>query len=103
MYPLGEGVAWWTAASVVTGLGMAFLYPNLSAAVADIAPPEWRGSAIGIYRFWRDIGYAVGALALGLALGQAEAAAFWLVAAAMGVSGALLALWGEETRPGRGR
>lgn len=103
MYPLGAGVAWWTAASAVTGLGMALLYPNLSAAVADIAPPEWRGSAIGIYRFWRDIGYAVGALALGLALGQAEAAAFWLVAGAMGVSGALLALWGEETRPGRGR
>ncbi len=84
------------------GDGMALLYPNLSAAVADIAPPAWRGSAIGIYRFWRDIGYAVGALALGLALGRAEAAAFWLVAGAMALSGALLALWGEETRPGKG-
>ena len=45
---------------------MALLYPNLSAAVADIAHPNWRGSAIGIYRFWRDLGYGIGALGLGV-------------------------------------
>ena len=46
---------------------MALLYPNLSAAVADISHPNWRGSAIGIYRFWRDLGYGIGALGLGIA------------------------------------
>ncbi len=98
---LGDGIAWWAAASAVSGLGMAMLYPNLSAAVADISHPAWRGSAIGIYRFWRDLGYGVGALGLGLAAhfsGQIEAA-FWFVAAAMLVSAAILGWLGEETHP----
>ncbi len=51
---LGSGSTWWSASAAMTCLGMAMLYPNLSAAVADIARPEWRASAIGIYRFWRD-------------------------------------------------
>lgn len=98
---LGAGVAWWSFAAGVTGFGMALLYPNLSAAVADIAPPAWRGSAIGIYRFWRDLGYGIGALGLGIAANAAGAveAAFWFVAIAMGLSGALLAWWGRETHP----
>lgn len=98
---LGEGVAWWSMSAAVSGLGMAMLYPNLSAAVADISAPNWRGSAIGIYRFWRDLGYAIGALGLGVAAhftGQMEAA-FWFVAVAMLVSGALLWWFGEETHP----
>jgi MFS family permease len=98
MFPLGDGMTWWTVSAAVTGGGMALLYPNLGAAVADIAPPAWRGSAIGIYRFWRDLGYAIGALALGIALGAGAEAAFWLVAVAMVLSGGLLALWSEETR-----
>jgi MFS family permease len=101
MMMLGEGVAWWSLSAAVSGLGMALLYPNLSAAVADISPPAWRGSAIGIYRFWRDLGYAVGALGLGIAAhfsGQLEAA-FWFVAASMLVSGAVLLWLGEETHP----
>lgn len=101
LIPLGEGAAWWSLSAAVTGLGMAMLYPNLSAAVADIAHPAWRASAIGIYRFWRDLGYGIGALALGAAAaigGQLEAA-FWLVALAMAVSGAMLFRWGEETHP----
>lgn len=98
---LGQGTAWWVASAAVTGLGMAALYPNLSAAVADITPPHWRGSAIGIYRFWRDLGYALGALGLGISaqVGGGTTAAFWFVALAMGVSGAVLAAWGEETHP----
>ena len=63
---LGEGVAWWSLSAAVSGFGMALLYPTLSAAVSDIAHPNWRGSAIGIYRFWRDLGYGIGALALGI-------------------------------------
>jgi len=101
MMVLGEGVLWWMLSAAVTGLGMALLYPNLSAAVADISHPAWRGSAIGIYRFWRDLGYAIGAFGLGLAAhysGQMEAA-FWFVALSMFASGGLLWWWGEETHP----
>ena len=80
---------------------MAMLYPNLSAAVADIAHPNWRASAIGIYRFWRDLGYGIGALGLGAAaaLGGRLETAFWFVAVAMALSGAVLYRWGEETHP----
>lgn len=97
LFPLGQGMGWWTGSAAVTGAGMALLYPNLGAAVADIALPAWRGTAIGVYRFWRDMGYALGALVLGLSLGAGAEAAFWFVALAMAASGALLALWGEET------
>ncbi len=101
MLPLGNGVVWWGASAAVTGLGMSMLYPNLSAAVADIAHPGWRASAIGIYRFWRDLGYGLGALGLGAAaaLGGRIEAAFWFAAVAMFVSGAILHHWGEETHP----
>lgn len=101
LFPLGSGSAWWSLSAAVAGFGMALLYPNLSAAVADIAHPSWRASAIGIYRFWRDLGYGIGALGLGLAatLGGKLEAAFWFVAVAMLLSGALLQFWGEETHP----
>lgn len=98
---LGDGVAWWATSAAVSGFGMALLYPNLSAAVADISHPSWRGSAIGIYRFWRDLGYGIGALGLGLAAhftGQMQSA-FWFVATSMFASGALLWWLGEETHP----
>ena len=101
MMMLGEGVVWWAASAGISGFGMALLYPNLSAAVADISHPAWRGSAIGIYRFWRDLGYGIGALGLGLAAhfsGQMEAA-FWFVACSMFASGALLWCLCEETHP----
>jgi MFS family permease len=98
---LDEGAAWWSMSAAVAGLGMAMLYPNLSAAVADIAHPSWRASAIGIYRFWRDLGYGIGALGLGAAaaLGGRLETAFWFVAVAMLASGAVLFRWGEETHP----
>ena len=101
LFPLGTGSAWWSAAAALSGLGMAMLYPNLSAAVADIAHPAWRASAIGIYRFWRDLGYGIGALGLGAAaaLGGDIVSAFWFVALSMFGSGALLWWFGEETHP----
>ncbi|MBI5277212.1 MAG: MFS transporter [Burkholderiales bacterium] len=101
MMLLGDGIAWWSFSAAASGFGMALLYPNLSAAVADISHPAWRGSAIGIYRFWRDLGYAVGALGVGVAAhysGHMESA-FVFVAVSMGVSGAVLYLFGEETHP----
>jgi MFS family permease len=98
---MGDGFVWWSVSAAVAGFGMALLYPNLSAAVADITPPTWRGSAIGIYRFWRDLGYGIGALGLGLAahFSGSTVAAFWFVAISMALSGALLWFWGEETHP----
>ena len=96
-----EGVLWWSLAAGLSGFGMAMLYPNLSAAVADLSHPNWRGSAIGIYRFWRDLGYAIGALGLGLAAhftGTVEAA-FWFVAGSMFISGLLLWWLAEESHP----
>jgi MFS family permease len=101
MVLMGEGLLWWSISAAITGLGMGLLYPNLSAAVADITPPAWRGSAIGIYRFWRDLGYGIGALGLGITanLSGGVEGAFWFVAASMFVSGGLLFWWGEETHP----
>ncbi len=101
MMLLQSGVMWWSFSAAVSGFGMALLYPNLSAAVADIAPPQWRGSAIGIYRFWRDLGYGIGALGLGISaqIGGNIETAFWFVAIAMGLSGSILWMWGEETHP----
>ena len=52
----------WIAGSALIGLGTALVYPTLLAAVSDVASPVWRGEALGTYRFWRDIGYAVGAV-----------------------------------------
>lgn len=101
MMMLGDGIAWWSASSAVSGIGMAMLYPNLSAAIADISAPHWRASAIGTYRFWRDLGYGIGALGLGLAASSTQSVdgAFWFVAAAMLLSGLGLAILGEETHP----
>jgi MFS family permease len=101
MMLLGHGVAWWSLSAAVSGVGMALLYPNLSASVSDIAHPNWRGSAIGIYRFWRDLGYGIGALALGIVANWSGAIeeGFWFVAVAMFLSGLLVQVLGEETHP----
>ncbi len=101
MMLLGDGAAWWSLSAAISGLGMAMLYPNLSAAIADISAPHWRASAIGTYRFWRDLGYGIGALGLGLAAASTHSVegAFWFVAAAMLLSGLGLAILGEETHP----
>ena len=96
-----DNVLWWSMSAGLSGFGMALLYPNLSAAVADIAHPNWRGSAIGIYRFWRDLGYGIGGLAMGIvasSTGHIESG-FWFVAIAMFFSGLLLWWQGEETHP----
>jgi len=98
LFPLCQSVAWWSGTAVLTGLGMAMLYPNLSAAVVDHAAPAWRASAIGIYRFWRDIGYAVGAAGIGLVAfvaGNLDST-FGFVALCMFLSGALLAWRGQD-------
>jgi MFS family permease len=66
LLPLVQGFAWWLVAMVLLGLGTALVYPTLLAAVSDVAHPDWRASAVGVYRLWRDSGYAIGALLAGV-------------------------------------
>jgi MFS family permease len=61
-----DGFGWWLVGSVLLGLGTAMVYPCLLAAVSDAADPSWRARALSVYRFWRDLGYAIGALGAGL-------------------------------------
>jgi len=56
----------WLVASAVLGLGTAMVYPTLIAAVSDASHPSWRARSLSVYRFWRDLGYAVGALCAGV-------------------------------------
>ncbi len=65
LFVAGSGFARWSVAAVLLGLGTAMVYPTLLAAVSDVAHPSWRASAVGVYRLWRDGGYAVGALLAG--------------------------------------
>lgn len=83
---------------VLLGLGTAMVYPTLLAAIGDVAHPSWRASAVGVYRLWRDLGYAIGALLAGLVadvLGLS--AAIWLVALVTFGSGLLAAIRMTET------
>jgi len=57
---------WWLLASIFLGLGTAMVYPTLIAAVSDASHPSWRARALSVYRFWRDLGYAIGALCAGV-------------------------------------
>lgn len=102
-FPFLHTLPAWIAAAAVTGIGMALLYPTLIAAMGDLAHPAWRGSALGVYRFWRDLGYAIGALVMGLAADAAGMleAGFWVTGTAMALSGIWLILGMQETHPRR--
>ena len=92
----------WLVAAVVLGLGTAMVYPTLIAVVADVAEPRQRGSIVGIYRFWRDLGFAVGAILVGvLADGFGAQAAILVVAGVTAASGLIVAVRMRETRPER--
>ena len=84
--------------AVLLGAGTAMVYPTLLAAIGDVAPPSWRASAVGVYRLWRDLGYAVGAFLAGATadrLGVRPAVA--LVAGLTAASGLLVAWRLRET------
>src|SRR6266508_6980649 len=84
--------------AVLLGIGTALVYPTLLAAVSDVAHPDWRASAVGVYRLWRDAGYAAGALIAGLladAFGSSTAIA--AIGALTFLSGAVVALVMRET------
>ncbi len=61
-----HGFGWWILASVLLGLGTAMVYPTLIASVSDASHPSWRARSLSVYRFWRDLGYAIGALSAGI-------------------------------------
>ena len=90
----------WLLGAVLMGLGTALAYPTLLAAVSDAAHPSWRASAVGVYRLWRDLGYAAGAI---LAGGIADLFGFAPAIAAVGVltavSGLVVAARMKETLP----
>jgi MFS family permease len=95
---LVRGFMPWLATGALLGVGTAMVYPTLLAAISDVAQPAWRGSAVGIYRLWRDSGYVVGAILAGM---LADAFGMSLSIAVIGVltaaSGALVALRMPET------
>jgi len=76
---LGQGFSFWAGAMALLGLGTALVYPTLLAAVSDVAHPDWRASAVGVYRLWRDGGYAVGALLVGVVADEATELAYFRV------------------------
>jgi MFS family permease len=95
---LAESFTLWAVAAALLGAGTAMVYPTLLASIGDVAHPAWRARAVGVYRLWRDGGFAVGALLAGLvadALGVA--AAVWTVAALTAVSGLVVAVRMYET------
>src|SRR6184192_2535117 len=65
-FVVGRAFSSWMAGATLLGIGTALVYPTLLAAVSDVAHPDWRASAVGVYRLWRDSGYAIGAIAAGL-------------------------------------
>ena len=90
----------WATAAVLLGLGTAAVYPTLLAAIGDVAHPIWRARAVGVYRLWRDGGFAVGALFAGIIADLAGLrAAVWAVAALTAASGVLAWIRMYETRP----
>jgi MFS family permease len=92
----------WLVGAGLQGLGTAMVYPTLLAAIGDVAHPEWRATAMGAYRFWRDLGYAVGALLSGVIADLLGMAAAIHVAAALTLfSGLQVALRMKETLPAK--
>jgi MFS family permease len=99
---LSAGFAGFAAGAVLLGAGTAMVYPTLLAAIGDVAHPTWRASSVGVYRLWRDLGYAVGAVLAG-AVADAFGldAATWTIAALTFASGGVVALRMSETIPKR--
>lgn len=99
---LGAGFADFCLGSVLLGLGTAMVYPTLLAAIGDVVSPAWRASAVGVYRLWRDLGYAVGALVAGITADRfGLTAAVLLVACLTLASGLVVAVRMREPAGGQ--
>jgi MFS family permease len=96
---VGTGYTAFVGGSALLGIGTAMVYPTLLAVIGDVAHPSWRASAVGVYRLWRDLGYAVGALVSGVTADLfGVRPAVGLVAVLTLASGAVVALRLRETR-----
>jgi MFS family permease len=95
---VSNGFAGFALGGVLLGVGTAMVYPTLLAAIGDVAAPAWRASSVGVYRLWRDLGYAVGAVLAGLtadAFGLKDA--MWVVAVITFLSGVIVGVRMDET------
>jgi MFS family permease len=109
MLTQGVAIAWiagttgfwsWALGAAVLGAGTAMVYPTLLAAISDVAHPRWRARSVGVYRLWRDAGFAVGALFAGLIADAASIeVAIWAVAALTIASGVVVLVRMYETHP----
>jgi MFS family permease len=90
----------WALGALVLGTGTAMVYPTLLAVIGDVAHPTWRASSVGVYRLWRDGGFAVGALLAGVVADLfGLAASIWVVALITALSGVVVAVRMYETLP----
>lgn len=95
-----QGFTAWAADEALLGAGTAMVYPTLLAAIGDVAHPGWRASAVGVYRFWRDLGFAVGGLLAGVVADRLGLSwAIGVVAAITALSGLVVAARMYETQP----
>ena len=102
LFVIASGFWVWLVGAVLLGIGTALVYPTLLAAVSDVAHPNWRASAVGVYRLWRDMGYALGALTAGLlADAFGGLTAITAIGALTFVSGVIVAAVMRETHGSR--
>ena len=99
---LSDRFVWYATGLTLLGVGTAMVYPTLLAAIGDVALPSWRASSVGVYRLWRDLGYAIGALLAGITADVVGlAGAMWFVAAITFASGSVAAVRMSETHHAR--
>lgn len=100
---IGSTFPVWATAQVLLGVGTAMVYPTLLAVMGDVAHPSWRARSVGVYRLWRDGGFAVGALLAGVIADVWDLnAAVWTVAVLTAASGLVVAIRMYETHPRKG-
>jgi MFS family permease len=98
LYAISTSFGGWAVAALLLGVGTAMVYPTLLAVIGDVAHPAWRARSIGVYRLWRDGGFAVGALLAGvIADAYGIVTAVWAVAALTAASGVIVAVRMYET------
>lgn len=100
MIAVANSFLWWLLAAGLLGAGTAMVYPTLLAVIGDVAHPLWRARAVGVYRLWRDSGYAVGAVVGGVAADLwGLRGAVWAAAAITATSAVAVASRMYETHP----
>jgi MFS family permease len=96
------GLVPWLIGAVLLGASTAMVYPTLLAVIGDVAHPGWRASAVGVYRLWRDLGFAIGAVLAGVVADRLGIpAAIWVVATLTAASGIVVLLRMYESHPAR--